>query len=259
MDEEQIKEIAYGVTGAAFRIHNELGAWFSEAVYQRELAAECRRMGYEDVRCEVPVHVMFDGFRKDYFIDLLLKGGALFEIKAARALSDEHRAQTLHYLFLSGFNRAKLINLGASSVEHEFVSTGLTGARRRELEFCFDRFVPIDKEGAEFAEVLTKLLMDWGGFLQLALYYDGVMHFLGGEECVLKPISVTREGREIATQRGHLLNPTTEFRRTAVEDCGAVEVHLRRFLDHTNLHTIQWVNLHHSQVTFTTLFKYSCP
>lgn len=37
---------------------------------------------------------------KSYSIDLLVEGGALFEIKAVDHLHDRHRAQLLNYLLL---------------------------------------------------------------------------------------------------------------------------------------------------------------
>lgn len=254
ISEEVFKQIAYAVTGVAFDMHNEYGSLFAEKLFKYEFAAECRKRRLSPVEIEVPISVSFDGFAKEYFADLLVGGGAVFELKVVAALNDEHRAQTLNYLFLLELNRAKLINLGAMSVEHEFVSTTLTGAERKRLTIHRDRWRATGGASVKFHDLLLALLNDWGGFLQLPLYYDGVMHFFGGPDGVIRDIPVIRGGREVARQRAHLLDPETAFKLTAVESpCGMMEEHLLRFLRHTNLRTIQWVNLHQHDVTFTTL------
>ena len=54
-----------------FAVHEELGRFFDERIYQREIAF--RMAG---AQTEVSVDVMFDGFCKTYYIDLLVGGGA---------------------------------------------------------------------------------------------------------------------------------------------------------------------------------------
>ena len=178
------------------------------------------------------------------------------KLKALAALTDEHRAQTLNYLFLAGLNRAKLINLGAASVQHEFVSTTLTAADRRFLNVETGRWQATGEASIRFHELLRETLSDWGGFLQLPLYYDVVIHFFGGPDRVIQEIPVVRDGRPVTTQRVHLLDPVTAFKLTALgKGLDTVEEHLRRFLRHTELNAIHWVNLHQHDVTFTTLTR----
>jgi hypothetical protein len=48
--------------------------------------------------------------------------------------------------------------------------------------------------------------------------------------------------------------PGVAFRLTAVtEDQQYVEAHLRRLLALTNLEAVQWINLNHARIEFTTL------
>jgi hypothetical protein len=101
LSEAEFLRVAYAVTGAAFALHKEYGAMFSVRLYKLELPAECQKLGFDSVAAE---------------------------------LVEAHRAQTLNYLFLTGLTRAKLFNLGAASVQHEFVSTKLSppaGFRQR--------------------------------------------------------------------------------------------------------------------------------
>jgi GxxExxY protein len=256
ISEDVFKEIAYAVTGVAFDMHNEYGSLFAEKLFKYEFATECRKRRLAPVEVEVPISLTFDDFVKQYFADLLVGGGALFELKVVSALDDEHRAQTLNYLFLLALHRAKLINLGAMSVQHEFVSTTLSPADRRRLTIHRDRWRASGSPSVRFYELLIALLNEWGGFLQLPLYYEGLTHFFGGPDQVIREIAVIREGREVTRQKVHLPDPETAFKSTAVESpLGMMEEHLRRFLRHTKLRTIQWVNLHQHDVTFTTLTR----
>jgi len=256
VSEEAFREIAYAVTGAAFAVHNEYGSFFSENVYKHEIADECRRKGFPEVQVEARVRVSHGDFVKEYFADLLVGGGALFELKAAAGLTDEHRAQTLNYLFLMELHRAKLLNLGSPSVQHEFVNTRLTHADRKRLSLRRDAWQAVDEKGARFGELLVGLLNDWGSFLQLPLYYDALIHFFGGEEKVIGEVPVLRAGGEATRQKVHLLNPDTAFKLTALGDhLPAVREHLQRFLHHTRLRSIHWVNIYQQDIQFTTLLN----
>lgn len=254
LSEECFKEVAYAVTGVAFTMHNVYGSFFAEKLYNFEIAAECRKLGFRRVEVEVPIHVTHGGFRKDYYADLLIDGAALFELKVVSALTEEHRAQTLNYLFLMGLHRAKLLNLGAAGVQHEFASTTLTPSDRKDFSVDMARWKPTDDHGDRYSKLMLGLLSDWGCFLQLPLYYEAITHFFGGEEDVIRDIPVVRDGVEVTTQKVHLLTPHTAFKITAVGDhLETIEEHMRRFLHHTPLRTIQWVNLFQHDITFTTL------
>lgn len=256
ISEDVFKEIAYLVTGVAFSVHNDYGSLFAEKVYRHEVAARCRKMGLQQVETEVPVHVAHDSFAADYFIDLLVSGGALFELKNAAALTDAHRGQALNYLLLTELRRARLLNFGTLSVQHEFVSTTLTAAERRRFFVHRDRWRALDAESVKYHELMIDLLNDWGGFLSLPLYYKGIMYFFGGEDNVVHDIPVVREGVNVTTQKVHLLNQAIAFKITAFpRPLEAIEQHLRCFLHHTLLEAIQWVNLDHHDVTFTTLIR----
>lgn len=256
LSEDVFREIAYAVTGAAFAVHNEYGSFFNENVYKHEIADECRRRGLPDVQVEARVRATYGDFVKEYFADLLVGGGALFELKAAAGLADEHRAQTLNYLFLMELHRAKLINLGSPSVQHEFVNTTLTHAHRKRFSVRREGWQALDEDGVRFCELLIELLNDWGSFLQLPLYYEAVTHFFGGEDRVVGEIPVLRAGGEATRQKVHLLNPNTAFKLTALGNhLPAVREHLQRFLHHSRLRAVQWVNIHQHDVQFTTLLN----
>ena len=53
----------------------------------------------------------------DYFADLLVAGELIVELKACKALADEHTAQLLGYLRGSRIEHGLLINFGSSKLE----------------------------------------------------------------------------------------------------------------------------------------------
>ena len=95
MDEHEFGEVVFETMRHVFAIHNELGRFFEEKIYQREIGFRMT-----EAQTEVPIDVTFDGFSKTYYIDLLVNGGAIFELKTVETLAPRHRSQLMHYLFL---------------------------------------------------------------------------------------------------------------------------------------------------------------
>src|SRR5262245_23381611 len=101
LDQDAFGQIAYDVMGQIFAVHTEFGRFLREEIYHTEIA---RRSGG---LAKVPIEVQHAGFRKFYFIDLLVGGGAIFELKTASGLTDYHRSQLLHYLLLADLSHGK--------------------------------------------------------------------------------------------------------------------------------------------------------
>ena len=86
------------------------------------------------------------------------------------------------------------------------------------------------------------------------LFYDAIKHFRGGEEHVIKKIEIMNDSRVIGTQKTYLLNPEIAFKISAVTKTESFyEQHLRRFISHTSLKAIQWINFNHDKILFTTI------
>jgi GxxExxY protein len=254
LPEEVFKEIAYAVAGITFELHNRYGRYFGERTYKFELARECMRRGLPRVELEVPIRVSLGDFVKCYYLDVLINGGALFELKAMDGLTEAHASQTLNYLFLAELNRAKVFNLGAERVQDRFVSTQLTLERRREFTPNFKRWDKLHVEDHRFQETVIAMLNDWGGFLSLPLYQQALTQIFGGEDRVIQHIPVVRDGIEVCQQPVHLLRSDTAFKLTALPgSLETAEEHMRRFLHHTKLRCIQWVNMYHHEIQFITL------
>ena len=66
---------------------------------------------------------------KTYCLDMLIGGGAIFELKAVQSLMERHRRQLMQYLFLLDLPHGKLVNLRPERVDHEFVNNVLRNGK----------------------------------------------------------------------------------------------------------------------------------
>lgn len=246
---DEFAALAYDVMACTFAVHNEIGRFCDEKIYKRLVA---KRFG--GVQLEVPVTVTFDNFRKQYFLDMLVRGQALFEWKAIERLAPEHRGQLLNYLLLCDLPKGKLVNVRPELVEHEFVNTTLRPSDRREFSIDVEHFQPLDSADTTWQQFLTSALRDWGTGLDLHLYEAAIAHVFGGEEVVLKDISMVVNTEAIGQQKARLTSSGATFKVTALyENESLFEQHARRFLEHTTLPAIHWVNVTRKCVSFRTL------
>jgi GxxExxY protein len=75
-----------------------LGYGFLEKVYEKAMVIELTKLGLEVVP-QAGIHVYYAGQKVgEYHADLLVADRVIVELKAARALSQEHEAQLLNYL-----------------------------------------------------------------------------------------------------------------------------------------------------------------
>jgi GxxExxY protein len=255
LDQDLFHALDKTVMKHVFAVHNEMGRFFDEDIYQAELARRCAQEGLS-VQREVMITATHKGFRKDFFLDALIENGAIYELKCVSALTGGNESQLINYLLLAGIQHGKLINFRPPSVESRFVSTGLTNEKRRAV--CVDRSGwGFQDDLAERVEMLILSLLEyWGAFLSVDFYREAVIHFLGGEDGVMKPVDVESDGRIIGTKKVCSLNGKTAVHLSAMtarmDGYGA---HLRRFLTHTSLDSIHWINFNQDQIVFRTILK----
>ncbi len=252
---EEFEEVDYRVMGHAFACQNELGRLCEEAIYQRDLQARLLADGFRDVQVEVPVTVSHGDFSKVYSLDLVADH-AVYELKTAARLSSEHQAQLLHYLFLLGVKRGKLLNFRPPKVEGRIHATRLSPDIRRQFTVNHARWQDVTSGCAVLRQVMGELLADWGAFLEVPLYQEALTHLLGGEALVVQRLPLHRNGLLLGTQRFPLHSQGVAFRVTAVtEDTRGTEAHLRCLLALTKLQAVQWINLNRAEVQFVTLAR----
>jgi GxxExxY protein len=245
--------LEYELMGVAYDVHNTHGRLCDERVYRNLIADGCKQRGMCSVNTEVPILVCHEDFEKTYYVDLLIDGFFVVELKTVNELSGGDQRQTINYLLL-GLRHGKLINMRSPSVEGLRVRTRLTPAIRRELSFCNDGPEPVKARPRWFRTKIRELLEDWGGFLSLSLYHEAITHFLGGPERVEIMTDYLVDNEVRSSQRVRLLDEQTAFSITAVKDApGYYENHLKRLVEHTPLQQMEWVNMADSEVTFKTL------
>lgn len=255
LDAAAFEALDYRVMGHAYASQNELGRLCDECAYQADLKARLLADGFRAVWTEVPVTVTHRDFVKKYYLDLVADD-ALYELKTDAALVSEHEAQLFNYLFLLGIPRGKLLNFRPTKVQGKILATSLTPEARRSFTIITERWQDLTPACVTLRQSLCDLLSDWGAFLEVALYQEAVIHFLGGAAKVEQRVSLSRNGIDLGGQRMLAYSPGVAFRLTAVtEGQQHVESHLHRLLALTNLKAIQWINLNHAQIKFTTIQK----
>lgn len=252
---EEFQEVDYRVMGHAFASQNMLGRLCEEQAYQRDLQARLLADGFQSVHIEVPISVSYKDFYKHYFVDLVADH-ALYELKTVVTLSGEHQSQLLNYLFLLGIPRGKLLNFRPPKVQGRIHASGVTPEDRRRFRLDSSRWQSLSDRCETLCRTMHDLLADWGAFLDFELYQQVLAHFCGGEGEVIQRLPLNRDGISLGTQRFHMHSPGVAFRVTAVtRQVEAMESHLRRLLVLTELHALQWINLNHAEIQFTTITK----
>lgn len=113
-----IKALCDEIRQTAFQIHVYHGHGHLEKVYENALAHRLRKAGLE-VKQQHPIKVYDeDGtLLGDYLADLLVANELIVELKAVKALANEHEAQILGYLKSARLPHGLLINFGSFKFE----------------------------------------------------------------------------------------------------------------------------------------------
>jgi GxxExxY protein len=248
LNDEEYKALVYEVMRHFFAIQSDLGRLFDEKIYQREIAFRI-----PDAQREVPVELHFQGFRKTYYLDLLVGAGAIFELKTAQSLTHRHRSQLLNYLFLTGLPHGKLVNLRPERVEHEFVNNTLTIADRTAFVVADDGWQELGTAGLK--EGMTAMLRDWGAGLDLGLYEEVAAQLCGQPPEAETAVEIHTGLRSLGFQYMLLAASGVAIRITALppDHHPDYEAHLHRLLAHADLRAVQWINITRPVVQFKTI------
>lgn len=109
------EEEAFRIRGAVFQVYRAMGAGFLEAVYQECLAIEFASRGIPFAASKaLTVHYGEHLLRQGYVADFVCFEKIIIELKAARAIAPEHRAQIINYLRATEMKLGLLVNFGAT-------------------------------------------------------------------------------------------------------------------------------------------------
>ncbi len=106
--------LIHEVIGAALAVHRQLGPGFLETVYERAMRVELasRHLPFETQR---RVEIKYRGVTLcRQYLDLVVGGVVVVEVKAVRKLRPIHEAQVISYLKATGMRAGLLLNFNVS-------------------------------------------------------------------------------------------------------------------------------------------------
>ncbi len=118
MMDARIKQLCDLIRETSLAIHGYLRSGHLEKIYENALAHRLRKQGLK-VEQQYPLKVYDEdgALLGDYFADLFIEDCLIAELKACKALGNEHEAQLLGYLRASRIEHGLLINFGASTLQ----------------------------------------------------------------------------------------------------------------------------------------------
>ena len=115
---ENINALCDIVRETAFAIHTYHRSGHIESIYHKALVLRLRKRGLTALfKHPLPVYDEDGTLLGDFFADVFLEGCLIIEIKACRAIANEHVAQLLGYLKSSRIETGLLINFGAPTLQ----------------------------------------------------------------------------------------------------------------------------------------------
>ncbi len=109
--------LTHDIIGAAIEVHKELGPGLLERIYENALCIELtkRNIRYTQQR---PIAAKYKGqIVGDLFLDLLVEGRVVVELKSVKELTPIHEAQLIAYLKLANIKTGLLINFNVLTLK----------------------------------------------------------------------------------------------------------------------------------------------
>lgn len=113
-------ELSNKIIGACIEVHKTLGGpGLLESIYEAALCHELKLRGLR-IQQQKPVQVIYKGesIKEPLFIDILVEGKVLIEVKATEKNHPIYETQILTYLKLSNLKLGLLVNFGATYVKN---------------------------------------------------------------------------------------------------------------------------------------------
>lgn len=118
MTDEKAKEICDQIREQSWDLHQWLRHGHLKKVYENGLRNHIRRLGLQvEQQPPVQVHDRDGSILGDFLADLFVEDELIIELKACKAIAEEHVAKILGYLRASGKRHELFINFGVSQFQ----------------------------------------------------------------------------------------------------------------------------------------------
>ncbi|MBS1735791.1 MAG: GxxExxY protein [Bacteroidetes bacterium] len=114
------REESYSIIGICMEVHNNLGAGFMEIVYKDALEYELKKSGifYEREK-EYAVNYKGIVLPHKFYADFVVYDKIILEVKGRSDIAEEHVAQAINYLKVSGNQLALIVNFGEMKLNYK--------------------------------------------------------------------------------------------------------------------------------------------
>ena len=108
--------LTYQIIGAAIEVHHILGAGLLEDIYEDALCIELAERGLSFER-QKHLEINYKGHDiGDLFVDIIVEGRVIVELKSVREPAPIHKAQLMTYLRVSKIGLGLLINFNVPNL-----------------------------------------------------------------------------------------------------------------------------------------------
>ncbi|MBI5779288.1 MAG: GxxExxY protein [Planctomycetes bacterium] len=130
-NDSEYREITDKIIKSFYKVHDTLGPGFLEEAYHKALLIELKKH-FTNVESEKSFPILYENQEVGKYIpDILVEGKIIIEIKAVNELDENHKAQIISQLRVSGILIGFLVNFA-----------------KKELDFRrFDNFYELEKQG----------------------------------------------------------------------------------------------------------------
>ena len=114
----ETNDITYQIIGAAYKIHSAFGAGLLENAYKECMFHLLKKEGLF-VEKEKALPLIFEEIQLDigYRLDLLVEKNVIVELKTVESFNENHMAQLLTYMKLSGCKTGLLLNFNVADMK----------------------------------------------------------------------------------------------------------------------------------------------
>jgi len=116
------KAESFSIIGLSMEVHNNLGKGFLEIVYKDALEYEFRKNSITFEReKEYIINYKDMILPHKFYADFVVLDKIILEIKGMSGIADEHIAQAINYLKVSGCKLGLIVNFGQLSLQYKRV------------------------------------------------------------------------------------------------------------------------------------------